>query len=180
MAGIRSVSLLLSVLTLPVARADTGTDSNHQYAWGENVGWASAQSVEHNVTIHYDEVTGGWLSGHVWGENIGWIVMGSAGGGPYANTAEDNPLAAQGQYLALNKRDPVFYHVLSARMEMIFISTLKAMGAYCVPPRASRFEVTNCDLKNANSSGVSTNMKLSGKRPALRLTACLSALVGTP
>jgi hypothetical protein len=101
MAGITSLSLLLSVLALPVAvTADTGTDSDHKYAWGENVGWASAQSAEHNVMIHYDEGTGGWLSGHVWAANIGWIVMGSAAGGPYDNTTDDNwgiNLAANGE-----------------------------------------------------------------------------------
>lgn len=94
-------ALMLAVLALSGGgAADTGTDPAHKYAWGENVGWANAHSVNHTVTIHYDEGTGGWLSGHVWGENIGWIIMGKAGGGPYANTTSNNwgvNLAADGK-----------------------------------------------------------------------------------
>ena len=71
--------------------------------------------------------------------------------------------------------------------------SVKAIGAYCVPPRVSRFEVptwylktaalsapfevTNCDLKVANYSAESTNIKSPGKRSAFRLTACLSTFV---
>lgn len=86
-----SVAFLLTLLALSGAVvADTGTDPAQKYAWGDNVGWASAQSAYHDVAIHYEEGTGGWLSGHVWAENIGWIVMGSPSGGPYANTTGDN------------------------------------------------------------------------------------------
>lgn len=92
-------TLLASTL---VARAgNTGTDPAHKYAWGENVGWANAGPTNHDVTVHYYEGTGGWLSGHAWGENIGWIVMGSTGGGPYANTTSNNwgvNLAANGEF----------------------------------------------------------------------------------
>ena len=74
-----------------VAHADnTVTDPAHKYAWGENVGWANAGPTNYEVAVHYYEGTGGWLSGHAWGENIGWIVMGSAGGGPYANSTSNN------------------------------------------------------------------------------------------
>ena len=94
-------ALLLTVLALSGAvAADTGTDPAQKYAWGENIGWANAHSAHHTVTIHFSEGTGGWLTGHVWAENIGWIVMGSAGGGPYANTTADNwgvNLAADGK-----------------------------------------------------------------------------------
>jgi hypothetical protein len=93
--------LLAMVLVMSAASAaDTGIDPAHKYAWGENIGWASAQSADHNVSVHYDESSGGWLSGHVWAANIGWIVMGSAGGGPYGNTTVGNwgvNLAADGK-----------------------------------------------------------------------------------
>lgn len=68
----------------------TGTDPAQKYAWGENIGWANAHSAHHTVTIHFSEETGGWLTGHVWADNIGWIVMGSPGGGPYANSTAEN------------------------------------------------------------------------------------------
>jgi len=97
--GVLSVFVLLAAL-LTVRAENTGTDPTNRYAWGENVGWANAGSTNHEVTVHYYEGTGGWLSGYAWGENIGWIVMGSAGGGPYANTASNNwgvNLAANGE-----------------------------------------------------------------------------------
>jgi hypothetical protein len=80
-----------AVLSASIALAgDTGTDSAHKHAWGENVGWANAGPTNYEVTVSYYEGTGGWLSGHAWGENIGWIEMGSAGGGPYVNTTSNN------------------------------------------------------------------------------------------
>jgi hypothetical protein len=101
MAGVYATFLTVTGLTLSVAVAgDTATDPAHKHAWGENVGWVNAAPTNHAVTVHYYEGTGGWLSGHAWGENIGWIVMGSAGGGPYANTAAENwgvNLAADGK-----------------------------------------------------------------------------------
>jgi transposase-like protein len=42
------------------------------------------------------------------------------------------------------------------------------------------FEVTDCDLKAANSSAVSWNMKSAGNLTRLRLSACTSTLVATP
>lgn len=42
------------------------------------------------------------------------------------------------------------------------------------------FAVTNCDFKAAMSSEESWKTKSPGKRLALRFTAWLSALVGTP
>ncbi len=96
---IRWATVALLAGTLASRAGDTGTDPAHKYAWGENVGWASARSADHDVTVHYYEGTGGWLSGHAWGENIGWIVMGSARGGPYLNTTSNNwgvNLAANG------------------------------------------------------------------------------------
>jgi hypothetical protein len=92
--------MTVALLAGTLARAsDTQTDPAHKYAWGENVGWANAGPTNCEVTVHFYEGTGGWLSGHVWGENIGWIVMGSAAGGPYANTTSNNwgvNLAADG------------------------------------------------------------------------------------
>lgn len=94
-------AVLLTVLALSGAvAADTGTDPAHKHAWGENVGWVNAGPTNHEMTVHYDEGNGGWLSGYVWGENIGWIVMGGAEGGPYVNTASNNwgvNLAADGK-----------------------------------------------------------------------------------
>ena len=81
---------VLLVLIGTVLGGSTGTDPAKKYAWGENVGWANAGPTNHEVTVHYDEGAGGWLSGCAWGENMGWIVMGSIGGGPYANTTSNN------------------------------------------------------------------------------------------
>lgn len=83
------VAALLSCASA-VRAGDTGIDPAHKYAWGENVGWANAGPTQREVTVHYHEAAGGWLSGHAWGENIGWIVLGSPGGGPYANTTSNN------------------------------------------------------------------------------------------
>ena len=99
---IRWMSVALLAGTLAAVAANTGTDPAHKYAWGENVGWANAAptNVGQTVAVHFYEGTGGWLSGHAWGENIGWLVMGSAGGGPYANTTSNNwgvNLAANGE-----------------------------------------------------------------------------------
>jgi hypothetical protein len=85
--------------TLAVEADNTGMDSTNRYAWGENVGWADAGPTNHEVTVHYVEGTGGWLSGYAWSENIGWIMMGSAGGGAYANISSNSwgvNLAANG------------------------------------------------------------------------------------
>jgi len=93
------MGLALLAGTLAAWADDTGTDPAHTYAWGENVGWGNAGPTNHEVTVNYYEGTGGWLSGYAWGENIGWIVMGSAGGGPYANSTSNNwgvNLAANG------------------------------------------------------------------------------------
>lgn len=74
-----------------VAWADqTGTDPAQKHAWGENIGWVDAGPGNHEVTVHYYEGTGGWLSGRAWGENIGWVIMGSDAGGPYGNTTSNN------------------------------------------------------------------------------------------
>ncbi len=100
-AAVAARLLAVAVLTLSAAMAgDTGTDPAHKYAWGGNMGWASAQSADHNVVVHYYEGTGGWLAGHVWAENIGWIKMGADAGGPYENTTAENwgvNLAADGK-----------------------------------------------------------------------------------
>jgi hypothetical protein len=101
MRVIQWVAVVLLAGTLAAVADNTGTDPTNKYAWGENVGWANAAptNVGQTVVVHYDEATGGWLSGYTWGENIGWIVMGSADGGPYANTTSNNwgvNLAANG------------------------------------------------------------------------------------
>ncbi len=91
-----AISLAMSVVTVA---GNTETDPAHKYAWGENVGWANAGPTNHEVTAHYYEGSGGWLSGHAWSENTGWVVMGNLGGGPYVNTTSSNwgvNLAANG------------------------------------------------------------------------------------
>lgn len=78
--------------------ADTGVDPAHKHAWGENIGWVSGASAEHEMSLHFDGHSG-WLAGHAWGENVGWIRMGVQAGGPYANTSAGNwgvNLAADG------------------------------------------------------------------------------------
>jgi hypothetical protein len=81
---------VLLVLIGTVLGGNTGTDPAQKHVWGENVGWANAGPTNYEVTVHYYEGTNGWLSGYAWGENVGWIVIGSAGGGPYANTNSSN------------------------------------------------------------------------------------------
>ena len=97
--GIRHMTAaVLLAGTLAVEADNTGTDPTDRYAWGENVGWANAGPTSNEVTVHFNESTG-WLSGYAWGENVGWIRMGSAGGGPYANTTSNDwgvNLAANG------------------------------------------------------------------------------------
>jgi hypothetical protein len=90
MREVRWMTVALLVGTLAAVAGNTGTDPAHKHARGENVGWANSGPTNYEVTVHYYEGTGGWLSGHAWGENIGWIVMGSAKGGPYANTTSNN------------------------------------------------------------------------------------------
>ena len=51
---------------------------------------------------------------------------------------------------------------------------------FCDLKSVPALEVTNCDLKFVTSSLVNWNMNRSGKRSMLRLTAWLSAFVGTP
>lgn len=97
----RAVVLSLSLLASAAARAgNSGTDPTNKHAWAENVGWADAGPTNHELTVHYDEGAGGWLSGHIWAENIGWVAVGSVARGPYGNTAATNwgvNLAADGK-----------------------------------------------------------------------------------
>ena len=95
----RLLATCMLVGTLAAGADNTGTDPANKYAWGENIGWANAAPTNYEVTVHYNEGTGGWLSGCAWSENVGWIVMGGAGSGPYANTTSNNwgvNLAASG------------------------------------------------------------------------------------
>ncbi len=99
MRMMRWIVVVLLAGTMAAMADNTGIDPAHKYAWGENVGWANAAPTNHQVTVHYNERDGGWLSGYAWGENIGWFVMGSSCGGPYANTTSNNwgvNLAANG------------------------------------------------------------------------------------
>src|SRR5262249_35507156 len=58
--------------------------------------------------------------------------------------------------------------------------SVKANGRYFRWRPRPRFKITNCDLKASCSARVSWNMKSAGNRTRLRLTAWLSARVGTP
>lgn len=85
MRAIRWMTAAMLAGTL-AATGDTTTDPVYKFAWSENVGWMNACPKNNEVTVHYYEETGGWLSGYIWCENIGWIVMGNSNGGPYGNT----------------------------------------------------------------------------------------------
>ena len=70
------------------ARAQIGIDPNHQYAWGENIGWMNWRDAgdppgSRGVLVHDT-----YLSGLIWGETSGWIDTGAgspADGAHYAN-----------------------------------------------------------------------------------------------
>jgi hypothetical protein len=98
----RMIYRIVSALVLtgmPTAQAgNIGTDPAKKNAWGENIGWANAGPMNHEITVHFNGGSG-WLSGYAWGENIGWIKMGTDAGGPYGNTTSNNwgaNLAADG------------------------------------------------------------------------------------
>lgn len=80
------------------ADVSVGIDPTNKHAWTENAGWANFAPTNGGVAVQFDG-TSGYLAGYAWGENIGWIVMGTGGGGPYANTTTNNwgvNLAANG------------------------------------------------------------------------------------
>lgn len=54
-------------------------DDQHQYAFGENIGWINAEpQIQGDTGI---TVTSSSLSGYIWGENIGWINLNPTNGG---------------------------------------------------------------------------------------------------
>jgi len=83
------VVFILPMTVLHSLATDPGADPANRYAWGENIGWVSAQSAQHDLTVHFDG-TAGWLAGWLWGENVGWIKIGAGSGGPYANRTADD------------------------------------------------------------------------------------------
>lgn len=69
---IASVSAVL-VPTMAVAENIDPENDDHQYSYGENVGWLNADpatSGENGV-----DVDDGALTGYIWAENIGWISL---------------------------------------------------------------------------------------------------------
>jgi hypothetical protein len=69
-----------------LAAADTIDPQNdqHQYAWGENVGWINGEpNATGNPGI---TVSGAKLTGYMWGENIGWINLNCTNNGTCGST----------------------------------------------------------------------------------------------
>jgi len=71
------------------------TDNISGYAWSENIGWISFNSLSDGSEINYGvniNQTTGELSGYAWSENIGWISLNRSdtGNPPYPpfNTGE--------------------------------------------------------------------------------------------
>jgi len=61
-----------AAVAAPAENIDPGEDE-HQYAWGENVGWINAEpSGNAGPGV---EVQDFQLAGWMWGENIGWISL---------------------------------------------------------------------------------------------------------
>jgi hypothetical protein len=77
--------MLMMVLSWSGQRlwAQTGNmDATAHHAWSEQAGYVDFRPEFGGAAVHDDH-----LSGHLWAENLGWIQLGSAGGGPYANTS---------------------------------------------------------------------------------------------
>lgn len=71
-ASILAVCLILCFGSLCAENIDPASD-DHQYTWGENVGWLNAEpSGDGGDGV---EVDGFKLEGYVWAENIGWISL---------------------------------------------------------------------------------------------------------
>jgi hypothetical protein len=73
-------SVLLRSGGSPAIGENIDPDNNdHQYAWGENIGWLNFEpSTGPGVTVTDTDVTG-----VAWGENIGWIVFNPSEGGVF-------------------------------------------------------------------------------------------------
>ena len=74
-----------------MASAQTNIDPDHQFAWGENIGWtnwADADGGDQGVVVGAS-----FLSGWIWAENCGWITVGDGtpgGGTMYTNDSGED------------------------------------------------------------------------------------------
>ncbi len=69
------ITIILLFICCPGYAAENidPADDDHQYTWGENVGWLNAEpSGDGGDGV---EVDGFKLKGYVWAENIGWISL---------------------------------------------------------------------------------------------------------
>ncbi len=81
-----SRSIVLAAVIAAVAAAAAAfaenvdpSGSGAQYAWGENVGWISAEPAVSSVPLAQGvTVSGAGVTGFMYGENIGWINMNCA------------------------------------------------------------------------------------------------------
>jgi hypothetical protein len=68
----------------PALAQDYATDSNHPYAWSENIGWSWWGDNGPSGLKIFKGYCGGWI----WFENVGWVLLGDgtpANGSKYAN-----------------------------------------------------------------------------------------------
>lgn len=86
------ITIVLALILVGRASAQTNIDPNDKWAWSENCGWTNWQ---HGAPEQGDGVfvTQTILAGFVWAENIGWVTLGDGepvDGLHYANeTGED-------------------------------------------------------------------------------------------
>jgi hypothetical protein len=65
-----------------ITTPSSNIDANARWAWGTDVGWINFNPTHGDVTVYADH-----LEGHAWGENVGWIRLGThTGGGAHTYT----------------------------------------------------------------------------------------------
>src|SRR2546426_8744304 len=80
--GVPSLTPILLAALFGVVGVTGGAENidpandDHQYAWGENVGWINAEPSGNGGPGA--EVSDFGLTGWMWGENIGWISLSCA------------------------------------------------------------------------------------------------------
>jgi hypothetical protein len=84
-------TMIGAAASLVAAETIDPQNDQHQYAWGENVGWINAEpSATGNPGV---TVSGLKLTGYLWGENIGWINL---------NCSNNNTCGTTGNYGVTN------------------------------------------------------------------------------
>ncbi len=86
------MAIVLGLVCMDLALAQSNISPEHKWAWSENCGWTNWQ---HDAPEPGDGVfvTQTYLAGFVWGENIGWINLGDGSppnGVHYANVTGDD------------------------------------------------------------------------------------------